>query len=244
MSAPWKILREPLGVGYLGKDLESIFGGDSRQVDWNRSDIVTAAFAAGGPGAVFDPIRTQKLLFLVDREVSERIGGPYFEFRPYRYGPFDAAVYRVLEELAKAEEVRVDGSGRYPRYVLTESGYRRGIAVLDGLPEAVAKYLRDAARWVRLTPYWRILSAICSRYPDTAVNSVVAQPPSRSRAGHERPFLRGMTRAFDFTGTRHRSPNSPRAATSDADAIGDAWRAVGRELEEAMTRFGHSERLW
>jgi hypothetical protein len=213
-------------------------------MDWNRADIVTAAFAAGGPGAVFDPIRTQKLLFLVDREVSERIGGPYFDFQPYHYGPFDATVYRVLDELATAEEVRIDDSGRYPRYVLTEPGYERGIAVLDGLPEPVAKYLRDAARWVRLTPYRQILSAIYSRYPDTAVNSVVVRPRPRPRAGQERPFLRGMSRAFDFTGTRHRTPDSPRPATSDADAIGDAWRAVGRELEEAMTRFGHSEGLW
>ncbi len=213
-------------------------------MDWSRSDIVTAAFAAGGRGAVFDPIRTQKLLFLVDREVSERIGGPYFDFQPYHYGPFDATVYRVLDELEVAEEVQIDGSGRCPRYVLTESGYKRGIAVLDGLPEAVAKYLRDAARWVRLTPYRRILSAIYSRYPDTAVNSVVDQPRSRPRPGHQRPFLRGMTRAFDFTGTRHRTPASPRPAASDADAIRDAWRAVGQELEEAMTRFGDSERLW
>lgn len=213
---------------------------------WDRSDIVTASFAAGGPGASFDPIRTQKLLFLVDREVSERIGGPFFDFQPCHYGPFDADVYRVIEELATAEEVRVDGSGRYPRYryILTGSGYGRGTAVLDGLPQAVAKYLRDAARWVRLTPYRRMLSAIYSRYPDTAVNSVVGQPRAKRRAQRQNPFVRGMARAFDFTGTLHRTPGSPKPARSDADAIRSAWRAVGQELEEAMTSFGESERLW
>ena len=211
---------------------------------WNRSDIVTASFAAGGPGAAFDPIRVQKLLFLVDREVSERIGGPFFDFQPYHYGPFDADVYRVIDELATAEDVRIDGSGLYPCYFLTESGYRRGIAVLDGLPDPVANYLRDAARWVRLTPYRRMLSAIYSRYPDTAINSVVGQRRSKRRDRQQRPFLRGMARAFDFTGTMHRTPDSRRPARSDADAIRDAWRAVGQELEEAMTKFGDSERLW
>ncbi len=56
----------------------------------NRGDILAAAFAAAGPGAAFDPIRVQKLLFLIDREVTERIGGPFFHFRPYHYGPSTA----------------------------------------------------------------------------------------------------------------------------------------------------------
>ena len=89
-----------------------------------------------------------------------------------------------------------------------------------------------------------MLAAIYSRYPDTAVNSVVDQPRSRRRARHQHPFVRGMTRAFDFTGTRHRTLDSPRPKRSDADAIRDAWRAVGEELEDAMMRFGDSERLW
>ncbi len=211
---------------------------------WNRSDIVTASFAAGGPGAVFDPIRVQKLLFLVDREVSERIGGPHFDFRPYHYGPFDAVVYRVLGDLATEGDMCVDSAGRYPRYLLTDTGYRRGTAVLDRLPEPVAKYIRNAARWVRLTPYRRMLSAIYRRYPDTAVNSVVSHlgPPRREET--RSPFVRGMARAFDFTGTSHRTAASGKVARSDADAIHDAWRTVGEELEEAMTRFGDSEHLW
>ena len=55
----------------------------------NHDDIVAAAFAATEPGTKFDPLRAQKLLFLIDQVVSERIGGPFFDFRPYLYGPFD-----------------------------------------------------------------------------------------------------------------------------------------------------------
>lgn len=211
---------------------------------WNRSEIVTASFAAGGPAATYDPIRAQKLLFLVDREVSERIGGPFFDFRPYRYGPFDPTVYRVLEGLVGEGEVRIDHSGRYPRYSLTDSGERRGMTVLGRLPDAVETYIRKAARWVRLTPYRRMLSAIYRQYPDTAVNSVVGHLGPRKHVEAQSPFVRGMARAVDLTGTSHRRFDPRGPSVSDKDAIRDAWNAVGEELEDAMTRFGHSERLW
>ena len=35
----------------------------------------------------------QKLLFLLDREAAEIVGGPHFRFVPYNYGPFDKGVY-------------------------------------------------------------------------------------------------------------------------------------------------------
>ena len=213
-------------------------------MDWNRSDIVTASFAAGGPGAAFDPIRVQKLLFLVDREVSERIGGPYFHFRPYHYGPFDPVIYRVLDALAQTGDMRIDGSGRYPRYRLSDPGYRHGMAVLERLPDAVVEYMRNVAQWVRLTPYRRMLAAIYRRYPETAVNSVVGHLGQPRRQETSNAFVRGMARAFDFAGTSQRSPQSGEGVGSDADAIHDAWRTVGEELEEAMTRFGDSEHLW
>ena len=42
----------------------------------NREDILAAAFAAAGSGAVFDPIQLQVLLFLIDRSVPNSICGP------------------------------------------------------------------------------------------------------------------------------------------------------------------------
>lgn len=212
-------------------------------MNWNRHDIVTASLAAGRPGIAFDPMRVQKLMFLVDREVSERIGGPYFEFRPYLYGPFDPAVYRALESLEGDGHLWTDHSGRYPCYLLTDPGARRGMALLEGSPEAVASYIQRAARWVQLMPYRRMLMAIYQRYPDTAVNSVV-RPATVRRRQRRSPFLRGMARAFDFSGARLRLPDSGRTARSDSAAIRDVWREVGEGLEEAMIEFGESEHLW
>ena len=213
-------------------------------MDWSRSDIVTAAFAAGGPGAVFDSIRAQKLLFLIDREVSDRIGGPFFDFRPYHYGPFDRAVYGVIGELVAAGTARIDTSGPYPHYLLTQTGYWRGAEVLADFSDPVADYMKRASRWVRLMPYRRMLTAIYRQYPDMAVNSVVRHLASERPARRETPFVRGMNRTFDITGTMCRSTDTAVGLESDGEAIRDVWRAVGSDIEEAMVGFGESERLW
>ena len=210
----------------------------------NREDILAAAFAAAGPGAAFDPIRVQKLLFLIDREVSERIGGPFFHFRPYHYGPFDRTIYDVIGKLVATGDARVDFSGPYPRYLLSGAGYRRGTAVLASFPDPVADYVARASRWVRLMPYRQMLVAIYRQYPDMAVNSVVRHLASERPTRRQNPFIRGMTRAFDITGTMHRSPDRAVGLESEAEAIRDTWRAVGDHLEDAMVEFGATERLW
>ena len=213
-------------------------------MDWSRSDIVTAAFAADGPGAAFDSIRAQQLLFLIDREVPERIGGPFFDFRPHQYGPFDGAVYGVIGELTAAGAAHVNTAGSNPRHLLTKTGHRRGTKVLADFSDPVADYMKRASRWVRLTPYRRMLAAIYRQYPEMAVNSVVRHRGSERPARRENPFIRGMTRAFDITGTMHRPTNTAVGLESDREAIRDVWRAVGRDIEEAMIGFGESERLW
>lgn len=210
----------------------------------NREDIVATAFAAAGHSAAFDPIKVQKLLFLIDREVSERIGGPFFHFRPYHYGPFDRTVYDVIGRLVVAGDARVDSSGPYPRYLLTKAGYRQGTKVLASFPDHVADYVARASRWVRLMPYRQMLAAIYRKYPDMAVNSVVRHLRSERRSRRQNPFIRGMTRAFDITGAMHRSPDRAVGLESEAEAIAAAWRDVGDHLEDAMALFGESERLW
>lgn len=115
----------------------------------NRKDIVAAAFAGAGPGVAYDPIRVQKLLFLIDRVVAGRIGGPFFDFHPGPFGPFDGAVYDVISEMAAAGDAVIDESDRFPRYLLTEPGRAKGEAVLGSFDPPVADYFGRAARWVR-----------------------------------------------------------------------------------------------
>ena len=212
----------------------------------NREDIVAAAFAAAGPGVSFDPIRTLALLFLIDRVVSERIGGPFFQFGPHRYGPHDGAVYDTLDKMTANGEAHVDSSGSRHRYRLSEAGHRRGEVELASFPDPVADYVERVARWVRLMPYRPMLAAIYREYPEMAVNSVIPPPIRASRTRHPRlrSFLQGMVRAFDLMGVLGDPRPYLRRSRTNGAAIHRAWRAVGESLENAMVRIGESERLW
>ena len=184
---------------------------------------------------------------MIDREIAHRIGGPFFNFQPYHYGPFDVAVYQHLEELEASKHVAVDDSGRYGCYFLTESGYERGVAILGRLEEVVATYSGRVARWVRFMPYRRMLAAIYRRYPETAVNSVVghlAHEPALPARDTRHPLVRGMGRAFNFRGTPCRDAARSTDPDADAKAIYGDWLAVGEYMENAMVRLGKSEKLW
>ena len=204
-----------------------------------RFDILVAAMAAGGQGVQYDPVRVQKLFFLIDSEISELIDGPYFHFEPYHYGPFDKAVYEDLERLAEQGEVNVDVTRKYHRYSLTDSGYARGVAVLGTLPEPAARYMEDAAKWIRLVPFKHLLSAIYRQYPDMAVNSLILQAkrsyPHASFRFTMPSFLSGVARTLDFMGTLDDHQWGIGDERLDALAIYHDWSAVGDDLGAAMT---------
>ena len=203
-----------------------------------RADIVLAAMAAGGVKARYDPVRVQKLYFLIDREISEFIGGPYFHFKPSHYGPFDIAVYEDLDELAEQGKINIDTTGQYNRYSLTDSGHARGAAVLSALPEPAARYMEDVAKWVRYVPLKHLLSAIYRQYPDMAVNSVIPQAmlgyPRASFRFTMPSFLSGMARTLDFMGTLDDYQWETSDERLDALALYHDWCAVGDDLGAAM----------
>lgn len=138
----------------------------------NRDDIVLAALAAGGAGASYSPVQVQKLFFLIDREASSLVGGPYFAFAPYDYGPFDSSVYLALDMLRMKGAAAILNSGSYRRYMLTEDGYKAGAAKLNDLAPHVRTYLQELADWVRTLSFNQLVAAIYNRYPDMKVNSV------------------------------------------------------------------------
>ena len=69
-----------------------------------RQQAVLMAMAAMARGTCFSPIRIQKLLFVIDREAGDRIGGPHFDFQPCLYGPFDKTVFDELDALQRTGE--------------------------------------------------------------------------------------------------------------------------------------------
>lgn len=209
-----------------------------------RADIVVIAMAAGGHGTLFEPVRIQKLLFLIDREIPHFVAGPHFDFRPYRYGPFDRAVYDELDLLSQTGKVDIrDGPGRRT-YTLTGPGLTTGTTALRQLPAEVRLYLSNLARWVLSLSFGRLLAAIYQRYPEMSVKSVALDVadrfPGRGQGFPDRPFLEGMASSFDLTGSLLEPPRARMRPRPDAAALLDDWCSVGDDLRTAMAEFATS----
>ena len=210
---------------------------------FDRSEVVLAAMAAGGVGTLFEPVRIQKLLFLIDREVPDAVGGPHFDFRPYHYGPFDRAVYDTLDTLSETGQVRIRKKPGHRTYSLTASGLEGGKTVLMRLPAEIRRYFIEAARAVLSLGFARLLAAIYDRYPEMAENSVALEVVRRhSRSAFRFParsFLGGMATAFgDFDEVEEIGPLPAEfGGRTDAEALAADWRAIGDDLRAAMAIF-------
>ncbi len=137
-----------------------------------RHELLLAGLAAGGENATFTPVQVQKLFFLIDREAASLINGPYFNFEPYDYGPFDRAVYAGLDALAAFNLVEIHSTGRYRRYALSQTGFQEGNRVLSDLPENAKSYITSVAEWVRKLTFEQLVASIYKRYPDMKAKSV------------------------------------------------------------------------
>ena len=142
----------------------------------NKSDFVLAAMAPAGT-AGFSRVQIQKTLFLLDRNIGELTGGPYFNFRPYHYGPFDPEVYRALEALQGDGLVTIVNTPGQPSpmYTLTPFGLSKGQRELSKLAQSVQDYIRETVSFVRSVTFAQLVSAIYRAYPEMAQNSVIAR---------------------------------------------------------------------
>jgi hypothetical protein len=141
----------------------------------DQNDVILAAMAAGNR-AEHTPVQIQKLLFLVDKRVAGDVGGPFFSFDPYHYGPYDPTIFdrlRILEAKGFVQIHRVRDRN-WKSYSLTESGYRQGMTLLNALDAKVRDYLYRLSSYVRSKSFAELVSAVYDAYPDMKANSVFA----------------------------------------------------------------------
>lgn len=138
----------------------------------NRSEILLAGLAAGGENATYTPVQVQKLFFLLDREAAPALGGPFFNFVPYDYGPFDQGVYAGLDDLARRDLASIQNTGRYRVYGLSPGGQSEGRRILAAMQPATRDYVANVANWVRQLSFQQLVASIYNRYPDMKANSV------------------------------------------------------------------------
>jgi hypothetical protein len=138
----------------------------------DKRDLLLAAMAAGN-GEVHSPVQIQKLIFLIEQNVANDLGGKQFEFVPYDYGPFDSSLYEVLRQLEATGLATADPTPRgWKRYRLTVNGQRLGADFLADLPPRASKYITDVSTFVRRLSFSDLISAVYKAYPEMKVNSV------------------------------------------------------------------------
>lgn len=136
-----------------------------------RIEIMLAALGSG-VHEEFSPVHLQKMMFLIDRNVSKRLGGPFFDFKPYDYGPFDANVYSEFSVLAMNELGDSVGHGRDRRYRLNDEGRARAHEVLEKIAPETRRYIHQVAEFVQRASFTTLVSSIYKQYPEMKANSV------------------------------------------------------------------------
>lgn len=203
-----------------------------------RSEIVLAAMAAGGSEARYSPAQLQKLLFLIDREIPEHVGGPHFRFKPYYYGPFDKEVYAEIFALVRGRIVNVDTTKRYCLFLLTGSGNALGTNILTGLATPVSRYLEEASAWVRALSFRQLLTAIHSCFPDMAGHSRLPQcanqPKSSARFLILPSLFNSGKRTENLENMRDETADAWQGMILDAEAISGDWAFIGEDLRRAI----------
>src|SRR6266478_2091654 len=77
-----------------------------------------------GASKPIDRVRIQKAMFLFAQR-SKAHDHEKYQFEPYDYGPFSAAIYPDLEKFESSDLIRREESARSPAYSLTTLG--RGV---------------------------------------------------------------------------------------------------------------------
>lgn len=138
-----------------------------------RSDYVLAILASGR-GEPLSPVQVQKLFFILDQRLGARLGGPHFRFEPYHYGPFDPAVYREIDALARAGYAEVAGEGQFTlrRYRVTPEGLILGKSFFAGFALELQEYIDRIVEFVRTKSFQDLVSAIYKEWPEMRARSV------------------------------------------------------------------------
>lgn len=139
----------------------------------SSENILLVALASCGDQKL-SPIQLQKLLFLIDKKIGDRLGGPFFHFEPYHYGPFDKGVYYVAESLAQNGLLQTIAAerGRYNYYHLTPKGSDTAKRILKKMPSEISEFLSTLGQFVITRHFKDLLRSIYAEYPDMAVKSI------------------------------------------------------------------------
>ena len=130
------------------------------------------------PDDAMTPVQIQKTMFLFGQEAGAELGGEFYSFTPYAYGPFDSTIYRDLEYLEDREFVRRDWPRRrrVRRYFITRPGREKARELQEREDSGLRDYLTRLVHWVKEQSFSDLIRSVYAAYPDYAVNSVFRKP--------------------------------------------------------------------
>jgi hypothetical protein len=153
---------------------------NSAQSVLSREELILATLATEGR-EFFKPYQTQRLFFLIDRRLGDRLGGSLFDFQAGDYGPFDAAVDAELRKLQRTgyieiRENRGEGITATHEYRVTPRGLARGQVIWEFLEDrSLADGLATLARFVRPLGFVELVAAVFKAYPEMRENAIFSE---------------------------------------------------------------------
>lgn len=158
------------------------------EVDYNLGDpqkwTLTLLYTPDEDGVskpMYGRTRIVKAMFLLQRKLEEEFGiDAGFDFRAYKYGPFDEGVYEALEHVEMMKFVTITSAEKHDaamdsrRYELTEKGREHGRELWAERTQREQALLK----WVRYKqadrPLGSLLSYIYTNYPDMTTESEIS----------------------------------------------------------------------
>src|SRR5215468_4044011 len=87
----------------------------------HRKDWLLLAIARAADGKL-SPTQSQQAMFILSEEGGALITRPFYSFRPYNYGPFDATIYQDVDDLQQGGLLRIVHTERSATYQITPAG--------------------------------------------------------------------------------------------------------------------------
>lgn len=138
----------------------------------NREDWTLLVLAAA-EGEFLTPAQLQKSVFLLGAKQADIVGEEFYDFIPYAFGPYCAAVYHDAEELERQgfAEIYMSRAGKWREYRATPEGRSKASELGDEFPEVV-RFLNEKVGWARQQTFQSLIREIYRMYPEYKVNSV------------------------------------------------------------------------
>jgi uncharacterized protein len=138
-----------------------------------KTDWLLVALAASGQG-MLSPVQIQKTMFIFKQGAKAVLSTDnFYDFIPYNYGPFDAAIYRDLDvlEMGGLTQVFNRYHGGQRRYGITPAGRQKADLVGTG-NDHLTDYLAQVTQWVEGKSFADLIRAVYQQWPEFRANSV------------------------------------------------------------------------